>query len=309
MTRKILILDGIHSDCGRMLRDEGYIVEELADISVEVLRNKIGDMDAIVVRSKTLITKEIIDYSMNLKIIARAGVGLDNIDVDYAKSKNIRVVNAEEAPSVTVAELVMGLIISLLRNISRADHLMKEGLWAKSQLRGMELRGKTLGIIGAGRIGIEVIKRSSAFEMNPIVFDISKTQLEKAKELGARVEPDLDKLLQKADILTIHIPLTAETKNLINAEKIKLMKNGAFIINAARGGIVDEDALYQALTEGKLMGAGLDCYEQEPMLESKLVNLPNVVCTPHLGASTEEAQRTAAYLVAKKIIETLQNSP
>ncbi|MHA1651133.1 MAG: hydroxyacid dehydrogenase [Candidatus Helarchaeota archaeon] len=305
MSPRVLILDGVHENCARMLRENNLEVEEIPEITPEELKAKLADVHAIVVRSKTKITKELIDAAPNLKIIARAGVGLDNIDVEYAKKRQIKVVNAEEAPSVTVAELVMGLIITLLRNIAIADHLMKKGKWAKSHLRGMELRGKTIGIIGAGRIGIEVLKRSRAFEMNPIVFDISKEQLEKARALGAKVEPNLDALLQKADIITIHIPLTPETKNLINEEKIKLMKDGAFLINAARGGIVDEKALYNALIEGKLTGAGLDCYEEEPSPNTDLINLPNVVCTPHLGASTEEAQRTAAYLIAKKIIEHL----
>ncbi len=299
-------MDGVHPTCAKMLSEANFHVETLLKISPEDLREKIHTIDAIVVRSKTRITNDLIKLGQsNLKIIARAGVGLDTIDVESAKSHNIKVINAEEAPSVTVAELVMGLIITLLRNISIADHLMKEGKWAKSRLRGMELRGKTLGIIGAGRIGIEVLKRSSAFLMNPIVFDISKEQLAKAKELGAKIEPDLDVLLQKADIITIHIPLTPETKNLINTEKIKLMKDGAFLINAARGGIVDEKALFSAIQEGKLGGAGLDCYEEEPSVNVELVNLPNVVCTPHIGASTEETQKTIAYIIAKKIIETL----
>jgi D-3-phosphoglycerate dehydrogenase len=292
-----------------MLLGANFIVEEKPEVSMEELQDIISTVDAIIVRSKTKVTKEIIDLAPNLKIIARAGVGLDTIDVEYAQSHDppIKVVNAEEAPSVTVAELVMGLIISLLRQISFADHLMKEGNWAKSRLSGMELRGKTLGIIGAGRIGIEVIKRAKAFEMNPIVFDISEEKLEKAKEFGAEVEPNLEELLGKSDIITIHIPLTSETKNLIDEGKIKLMKDGAFLINAARGGIIDEKALYNALTEGKLMGAGLDCYENEPQPNAELVKLPNVVCTPHIGASTEEAQNAAAYIVAKKIIEYLES--
>ncbi len=305
MNFKVLILDGIEVDCGKLLRDRNFDVEERPSLTPEEIKQKIRTINVVVVRSKTKITKELIDLAPNLKIIARAGVGLDNIDVEYAEKHNIKVINAEEAPSVTVAELVMGLIISLLRNITVADHLMKEGKWAKSTLRGIELRGKTIGIIGAGRIGIEVLRRCSAFEMNPIVFDISKEQLEKAQQLGAQIEPDLDTLLQKADIITIHIPLTAGSKNLINADKIKKMKDGVFLINAARGGIIDEKALYHALLEGKISGAGLDCYEEEPSPNTELINLENVICTPHLGASTTEAQKTAAYIVAKKIIEQL----
>jgi D-3-phosphoglycerate dehydrogenase len=305
MKQKVLVLDGVHPDCSKTLRDAGFEVEEIKDLSQAELKNKICTVDAIVVRSKTKIRSDLIELAKNnLKIIARAGVGLDNIDVDVAQKNNILVVNAEEAPSVTVAELVMGLIISLLRNITTADHLMKQGEWPKS-LHGMELRGRNVGIVGAGRIGTEVLKRVSAFQMNPIVFDISQTQLEKAREMGAQVEPNLDTLLKKADIITIHIPLTPESRNLINAEKINLMKKGAFLINAARGGIVDEKALYQALSNGKLMGAGLDCYEEEPTLNAELIKLPNVVACPHIGAATEEAQRTAAYIVAKKIIENL----
>jgi D-3-phosphoglycerate dehydrogenase / 2-oxoglutarate reductase len=308
MSYKVLILDGVHPSCGKLLRDANFNVEEIAEISLEELKKRMVTVNAVIVRSKTKITKELIDSAPNLNLIARAGVGLDTIDVKYAQSRNppVKVVNAEEAPSVTVAELVMGLIISLLRQIAFADHLMKEGKWAKSRLAGMELRGKTLGIIGAGHIGVEVIKRARAFEMIPIVFDISKDQLEKARAIGARVEPNLDELLKKSDIVTIHIPLTPETKNLINAEKIASMKERSFLINAARGGIVDEKALYNALVDGKkLLGAGLDCYENEPTPNQDLVKLPNVICTPHIGASTEEAQVTAAYIVAKKIIEQL----
>ncbi len=308
MSRIVLILDGVHASCAKLLRDADFTVEEVAEISLDELKRRIATVNAVVVRSKTKITRELIDLAPNLNLIARAGVGLDTIDVKYAQSRTppIKVINAEEAPSVTVAELVMGLIISLLRQIAFADHLMKEGKWAKSRLSGMELRGKTLGIIGAGHIGVEVIKRAKAFEMNPIVFDISKDQLEKARVIGAKIEPNLDDLLKKSDIVSIHIPFTPETKNLINAEKIALMKEGAFLINAARGGIVDEKALYNALVDGKkLMGAGLDCYENEPTPYQDLVKLPNVICTPHIGASTEEAQITAAYLVAKKIIEQL----
>ncbi|TFG06019.1 MAG: hydroxyacid dehydrogenase [Promethearchaeota archaeon] len=306
MKPKVLILDGVHPNCAAMLRDAELDVEVIDTLPLEELKSRIKTIHAIIVRSKTKITQELIDSAPNLRLIARAGVGLDTIDVEYAKQKNLIVLNAEEAPSVTVAELVMGFIITLLRNISVADHLMKEGKWAKSRLRGLELRGKTIGIIGAGRIGIEVLKRSSAFLMNPIVFDISKEQLQKAQELGAQIEPDLDALLKKADIITIHIPLTPKTKNLINADKFNLMKDGAFIINAARGGIIDEKAMYQALRDGKLGGAGLDCYEAEPIPNSDLINLPNVVCTPHIGASTEETQNTIAYIIAKKVIENLK---
>ncbi len=305
MKPHVLILDGVHEECANLLRNENFKVEEISQITLNELKSKISDVRAIVVRSKTQLNKEVIDAAPNLKIIARAGVGLDNIDVNYANTCGITVVNAEEAPSVTVAELVMGLIISLLRNIAIADHLMKEGKWAKSHLRGMELRGKTIGIIGAGRIGIEVLRRCKAFEMNPIVFDISEEQIQKAQELGAKTETDLPILLKKADIISIHIPLTSESKNLINAETIRQMKDGAFLINAARGGIVDEKAIHNALLEGKLGGYAADCFEQEPSPNKDLINLPNVVCTPHLGASTLEAQRTAAYIIAKKIIDHL----
>ncbi|MHA1267367.1 MAG: NAD(P)-dependent oxidoreductase [Candidatus Helarchaeota archaeon] len=309
MPPKVLILDGVHPNCADMLREAGFEVEEHSSLPPQQLKSKICEIDAIIVRSKTKITKELIELgSPRLKVIARAGVGLDTIDVESAKSHNIKIVNAEEAPSVTVAELVMGLIISLLRNISIADHLMKEGKWAKGRLRGLELRGKTLGIIGGGRIGQEVVKRSSAFLMTPLVFDILPEKMKEAEKIGAIPEPDLNRLLQKSDIVTIHIPLTDETRNLINAEKIKLMKDGAFLINAARGGIVDEKALYHALQSGKLAGAGLDCYEDEPNINVELINLPNVVCTPHLGASTEETQRTIAFLIAKKVIEHLRTN-
>lgn len=295
---KVLIADKIN--------DKGIEeLEEIAEVVVnptitkEELLKEIKVFDAIVVRSRTKITKDVIEAASRLKIIARAGVGVDNVDVESATHRGIMVVNAPESTSITVAEHTMGLIMALARNISKADKSVKEGLWEKSKFMGRELAGKTLGIVGMGRIGTQVVVRSKAFAMDIMVYDPYITD-EAASELGVQVV-DLDTLLRNADIITIHVPLTTETKHLIAAPQLEMMKEDALIINCARGGIIKEDDLYHALKTGQIGGAGLDVFEKEPPTDSPLLKLDNVVFTPHIGASTVEAQRDAAIIVAKEI--------
>jgi len=306
---KILVSDPLHPDGIKMLRDAGFEVIEQPDISYDELKEKIKDFEVLIVRSRTKVTREIIESAEKLTLIARAGVGLDNIDVKAAQEKNIAVINAPEAPTYSVAELVIGLMIAALRGIPRGDMALKEGKWIKKELLGRELNGKTLGIVGFGRIGQEVAKRALAFNMKVLTYDVIGELAKKAEELGVEfvgtTKEALYKLLKESDIITLHVPLLPSTYHMIGREEISLMKNGAVIINTSRGGIIDEKALYEALKEGKIAAAALDVFENEPPTDVslKLAQLPNVVATPHIGASTEEAQRKAATIIAQKIID------
>nr|MDO8043557.1 D-2-hydroxyacid dehydrogenase [Candidatus Baldrarchaeota archaeon] len=306
---KILVSDPIHPDGIKMLRDAGFEVIEQPDISYDELKKKIKEFEVLIVRSRTKVTREIIESAEKLTLIARAGVGLDNIDVKAAQEKNIAVINAPEAPTYSVAELVIGLMIAALRGIPRGDMALKEGKWIKKELLGRELNGKTLGIVGFGRIGQEVAKRALAFNMRVLAYDVIGELAKKAEELGVEfvgtTKEALYKLLKESDIITLHVPLLPSTYHMIGRAEISLMKNGAVIINTSRGGIIDEEALYEALKEGKIAAAALDVFENEPPTDVslKLAQLPNVVATPHIGASTEEAQRKAATIIAQKIID------
>ncbi len=303
---KVGICDPIASEGVEILKKEGFEVIDLTGIPKEELVNHVADLDALIVRSATKIRKEIIDAAKNLKVIGRAGVGLDNIDVEYAKSKGIKVINTPGATSISVAELTIGLLLAVMRKIAYADREMRKGAWPKKVCKGIEMYGKTLGIIGIGRIGREVAKRARAFGMRVIYYDVYRPDKAIEKELGIEFR-ELDTLISEADVITVHVPLVPETKHMINRERIERMKDGAIIINAARGGIVDEDALYDALKSGKLYGAALDVYENEPLKESKLFELDNVVLTPHIGAQTKEGQTRAGIEVARKIAETLKS--
>ncbi len=303
---KVGICDPIASEGVEILKKEGLEVVDLTGIPKEELVKHVADLDALIVRSATKVRKEMIDAAKNLKVIGRAGVGLDNIDVEYAKSKGIKVINTPGATSISVAELTIGLLLAVMRKIAFADREMRKGAWPKKKCKGIEMYGKTLGIIGIGRIGREVAKRARAFGMRVIYYDVYRPDEATEKELGIEFR-DLDSLVSEADVITLHVPLLPETKHMINRERIEKMKDGAIIINAARGGIVDEDALYDALKSGKLYGAALDVYENEPLKESKLFELDNVVLTPHIGAQAKEGQTRAGIEVARKIAEALKS--
>lgn len=299
---KVLIADQINEKGIDELKDIADVVVQ-TDITPEELVSSIPDYDAIVVRSRTKVTQEVIEASQKLKIIARAGVGVDNVDVEAATEKGIMVVNAPESTSITVAEHTMGIILSLARKISIADKSVKEGKWEKSKFMGSELAGKTLGVIGMGRIGSQVVKRCKAFDMKILVNDPYITE-EVASRLGATIV-ERDTLFKESDVITIHVPLTPETKHSIGKAEFDLMKDTACIINCARGGIINEEDLYQALSNNEIGGAGLDVFETEPPVDNPLLTLDNLVATPHIGASTREAQRDAAIIVAKEIKEVL----
>ncbi len=298
MDKKVLIADQINEKGIDELKDVAEVVNNFT-ISKEELVKEIADFDAIIVRSRTKVTRQVIEASKKLKIIARAGVGVDNVDVQAATERGVMVINAPESTSITVAEHTMGLILSLSRKISIADSSVKEGKWEKSRFMGIELNGKTLGVIGMGRIGSQVVTRSKAFGMETIVYDPYITE-KSASELGVTVV-DLETLLKNSDVITIHVPLTPETKHSIAKPQFEMMKENAFIVNCARGGIIKEDDLYEALSNNVIRGAGLDVFEVEPPENSPLFTLDNVVLTPHIAASTSEAQRDAAIIVANEI--------
>lgn len=301
---KVLVADAINEKGIENLKEVADVVVDTS-ITPEELLNTISEYHGIVVRSRTKVTREVIEKAANLQIIARAGVGVDNIDLDAATEKGIMVVNSPESTSITVAEHTMGLLLTLARKLSIADKSVKEGKWEKKKFMGVELRNKTLGVIGMGRIGSQVVNRCKAFEMDVLTYDPYLPE-EVANQMCVTLT-DLETVLKNADFITIHVPLTPETKHLISTKEFEMMKEDAFITNCARGGIIDEEALYEALVNNKIGGAALDVYEDEPPAEdSKLFELENIVLTPHIAASTKEAQRDAAIIVADEIIELFQ---
>jgi D-3-phosphoglycerate dehydrogenase len=302
---RVLVCDPIHEDGVTILKQAGFEVDVKPNISAQELKEIVSNYDVLVVRSRTKVTREIIQSGKHLKAIGRAGAGLDNVDAEAAKKEGITVLNTPEAPAQAVAELTIGLMLSLARNIPLANQTMKEGKWIKKELEGWQLKDKTLGVIGLGNIGEKVAKIAKALGMRVLITKRTPPPPEILKELEAKFV-SLKELLQRSDIVTIHVPLTPQTRHMIDAKEIQAMKDGAFLINTSRGAIVDEKALLDALKSGKLGGAALDVYEVEPPTDFSLVRLPNVVATPHIGAQTIEAQRTAAVMIAEKLIEALK---
>ena len=301
----VLICDSINQTGIDILKKAGMQVDYKPNILTDELLSIIKDYQVILVRSRTKITREIIQAASNAKIIARAGVGLDNIEVTAAEEKGIRVVNAPEAAINAVSELAVGNMISLARSIPLADSEMKRGKWIKKNLMGTELSGKYLGIVGVGNIGRNVGRIAKALRMNIIGYDPYPIDRDYIKEIGLIVT-DLNTLIQSADFITCHVPLLEETKHLFNAELISNMKSTAYIINASRGGVIDETALYNALCNGSIAGAALDVFETEPPINNLLIELPNVICTPHIGAQTKEAQELTSIVIAEKIIQIIR---
>jgi D-3-phosphoglycerate dehydrogenase len=301
----VLICDSINQTGIDILKKAGMQVDYKPNILTDELLSIVKDYQVILVRSRTKISREIIQAASNAKIIARAGVGLDNIEVTAAEEKGIRVVNAPEAAINAVSELTVGNMISLARSIPLADSEMKRGKWIKKNLMGTELSGKYLGIVGVGNIGRNVGRIAKALRMNIIGYDPYPIDRDYIKEVGLIVT-DLKTLIQSADFITCHVPLLEETKHLFNAELISNMKSTAYIINASRGGVIDETALYNALCNGSIAGAALDVFETEPPLNNLLIELPNVICTPHIGAQTKEAQELTSIVIAEKIIQIVR---
>lgn len=300
---RVLICDSIAEAGIEMLRQHAD-VDIKTGLKLPELLGVVGDYEAVVTRSATRITAEVIEHGLRLKVIGRAGAGLDNIDVVAAQNREIKVVNCPDANTLAVAEHTMALLLALARGLPRADLSLKKGQWEKSKFMGTGLSGKTLGIVGFGRIGREVAKRAQAFGMKVMINQRRPTP---ELNLEAGVESvDLLELLRASDFVTLHVPSKPETKNLIGAEQLAVMKPTAYLINTARGTVVDEAALLAALNEDRLAGAALDVFAEEPAINNVLAQHERVIATPHIAASTEDAQRAAAITVAEKIIELVR---
>jgi D-3-phosphoglycerate dehydrogenase len=302
---RVLICDSIDQAGIDSMKRAGLSVDYKPEIKPAELVSSVKDYDVIIVRSRTKITKEVVDAAESAKIIARVGVGLDNVDVKAAEEKKIRVINAPEAASIAVAELAIGLMISLARSIPRADAEGKRGNWIKKELMGTQLSGKYLGIVGVGNIGRNIGRMAKALRMNLIGYDPVPINREFITETGMIVT-DLNTLLESADFITCHVPATPETIHMFNAERFAKMKSTAYLVNTSRGEIIDENALYEALKNGRLAGAALDVFEVEPPANKQVLALPNLVCTPHIGAQTREAQELASIVIAEKVIQILR---
>jgi len=302
---RILVSDALSQEGLEILKEvKEFQVDVNTELKPEALKEIIKDYDALIVRSATKVTKDIINAAAKLKVIGRAGVGLDNVDLEAATQKGIIVMNTPAGNTISTAEHTMSMILALSRNIPQASASTKKGEWKRSKFMGVELYGKTLGIVGLGRIGREVAKRALSFGMNVVVYDPFLSR-EVAESLGIGVL-ELKELLSTADYITVHTPLTEETKHLISTGQFAIMKKGVRLINCARGGIIDEVALAQALKEGKVAGAAIDVFEKEPVSpDNELLKLDNVVITPHLGASTEEAQVNVAIEVSEIVRDAL----
>jgi D-3-phosphoglycerate dehydrogenase len=297
---KILVSDDVSESGLEPLRAAGFAVDKKTGLKPDELCELVRDYDALIVRSETKVTAQVMDAARNLRAIGRAGVGVDNIDVPAATARGIVVMNAPDGNTMTTAEHTLALLLALARRVPQGHASLRAGRWDRKKFVGTELRGKTLGIVGLGRIGKVVAARARGFEMRVVAFDPFISQ-EQARELEIELAT-LEDVCARADFLTVHTPLTAETRGIIGAAEIARMKKGAYIINCARGGLVDEKALHAALTEGRLAGAALDVFEQEPPApDNPLLSLDNVIVTPHLGASTKEAQEGVAVTVAEQM--------
>jgi D-3-phosphoglycerate dehydrogenase len=301
MTWRILVPDNLDRAGLERLRQE-------ADIDTHSGLERVGEFDALVVRGKSKVTRQVIESGLpRLKVIGRAGVGVDNIDLQVARQHDLVVVNAPLAATQAVAELCMGLMLALARRIPYADSQMRQGVWAKSELQGVELAGKTLGIAGVGRIGSALARLAAVFEMRVIGYD-PLLPPEAIRRQGA--EPvDYQTLLSQSDYISLHVPLTETTRGMFNGQAFDALKPGARLICAARGGVVDEAALLQALDSGRLAGAALDVFSREPPGRTPLIQHPNLIGTPHIGAQTQEAQARAGIDIAHEVLAALEGKP
>jgi D-3-phosphoglycerate dehydrogenase len=300
----LLITDGLDASAQAILRRKACTVDDRTGVSADDLSKLIGEYDALIVRGRTKVTASLFETATKLKVVGRAGVGVDNIDLAAAKSRGVTIVNAPVSTTLAVAELTFGLLLALTREIPRADASMKQGQWLKKELEGVELYGKTLGVLGMGHIGTEVARRARAFGMDVLGYDPMLTP----EQIRGRVaEPaDRDELLARSDFISLHLPLTPETRGLLDADQFAKMKDGVRIVCAARGGIIDEAALRSALESGKIAGAALDVFESEPPGATDLVMHPKVIATPHIGAQTAEAQARASEDIALEVLNALK---
>lgn len=303
---KVLVSDQI-SDLGVAKLKEKALVDVKTDLTPEQLVAVISQYDALVVRSSTKVTRQVLEAGTNLKVVGRAGVGVDNIDVEAATERGIIVINAPDGNTISAAEHTIAMMTSLARNIPDASTSMRKGEWKRNKFMGVELYKKILGVVGMGRIGSEVIKRAKAMDMEILAYD-PYISAERAEKMGVTLT-SLEEIYRKADFITMHTPLTKVTKHMISKKELAMMKDGVRIINCARGGLIDEKALYDAILSGKVAGVALDVFEEEPVSCNPLCALPSVIATPHLGASTEEAQINVAVQVAEQVVNALLGEP
>jgi len=303
---KVLVSDSL-SEHGIEILEKGTEVDVKTGMSPEELKACIGEYDALVVRSQTQVTEDVIEAAKNLKIIGRAGVGVDNIDVEAATQRGIIVINAPEGNMISAAEHTIAMMMAISRNIPQANQSMRAGKWDRKLFMGVEVRGKTLGVVGLGRIGTEVAKRAQGMEMNILAYDPFISE-ERAADLGVKLTT-VEDIVLNSDYITVHTPLTKDTKNLIDREEFEKAKPGVRIINCARGGIINEKALAEAVASGKVAAAAIDVFTSEPPTGSPLLEQDNIILTPHLGASTKEAQVNVAVDVAEQIINFSQGLP
>ncbi len=296
---RVLVTEKL-SEQGLDLLRRDFEVDVRPELATGDLAHEIAPYEALIVRSQTRVTVDVLEAAEHLRVVARAGIGLDNVDVDAATRRGIMVVNAPQSNVISAAEHSLALLLAQARNLAQADAALKAGRWERAEWEGVELAGKTLGVVGLGRVGVLVAARAGAFGMRVIAYD-PYVSAERAKEMGVDVMPTLEALLVQADFVSIHLPRTSETEELIGAHELSLMKPGSRLINTARGGIVDEEALAKAIESGHLGGAALDVFATEPMVDSPLFRYDNVVVTPHLGASTREAQDKAGTTVAEMV--------
>jgi len=304
---KVLITDSLSEGGKEILRGAGHEVIDRKGLGGPELLEAVSDCDALIVRSGTKVTEEVIRAGKRLAVIGRAGVGVDNVDVTAATRQGVVVMNTPEGNTISTAELTMAMILALSRNIPQAQASVVRGEWDRKSFKGTELNGKTLGVIGVGRIGRAVARRAAAFGMTVIGYD-PFIVADAGKGLDLEMA-DLDALIRTSDYITVHTPLSEETRGMIGADEIAVMKDGVRLVNCARGGIVEEDAMRAALESGKIAGCALDVYSSEPPAGNPLVGMKNVVCTPHLGALTEEAQQSVAEQVAVQVCEVLEGKP
>jgi len=297
---KVLVSDPIAEQGIEILKNAGFEVVQKTGLSPEELAKVIPDFDGIIIRSATKVTKEVIDAANNLKVIGRAGIGLDNVDRNAAKERGVKVVNTPTATSISVAELALGMMFSAARRIPQASVSTKSSKWEKKKFKGFELYGKKLGIIGIGRIGSEMAKRAKALGMEVIAYD----PYVKTSDYANIV--DLDTLLKESDYISLHIPKTSETEHILDKTAFDKMKKGVVIINCARGGVVDENALYDAINGEKVRIACIDVFESEPAKDNKLFDLEQVIVTPHIGAQTKEGQTRAGTQIAELVRDALK---
>ena len=297
---KVLICDATDPKALKLIEEAGIEVVNKPDITPEDLLVEIVDYPCMVVRSRTKVTRDVLDAGKNLKAVVRAGVGLDNIDVAYAKEKGVQVLNTPTASTQSVAELTLAYMLALARAIPQMTASMRDAKWEKKKFLGEEVAGKTLGLIGSGRIGSAVAIRATALGMDVIAYDPYITELPGVKLM------DLDPLLQQADYISLHVPHTDETHHILNSDSFAKMKDGAKVINCGRGGTIDEDALYDAIQSGKIGGAALDVFEVEPVTDPKLFTLDQVIGSPHVGAGTSEAKARVGQMAAENVIQALK---